>query len=102
MFISLAIKTILVKVNLKCLVTIMECVHDCLLFQHVKEPTRFRHGQNPSLIDLTFTNGEGMVDLPGLGISDHGCLRFIFQCDKQVRQEFMPTYNFFQISLCES
>ena len=40
----------------------MECVHDCLPFQHVKEPTRFTHGQNPSLIDLTFTNEEGMAD----------------------------------------
>ena len=78
----------------------MECVHDCLLFQHVKEPARCRHGQNPGLIDLTFTNEEGMVDeityLPGLGNRDHACLRFIFKCDKQVRQEFMPTYNFFQ------
>ena len=74
-----------------------------LLFQHVKEPTRFRHGQNPSLIDLTFTNEEGMVDeityLPGLGNSDHACLCFIFKCDKQVQQEFMPTYNFSNVTM---
>ena len=81
---------------LKCSATFIECVHDCLPFQHVKEPTRLRHGQNQSIIDLTFTNEEGMVDentyLSGHGNSDHACLRFIFKCDKQVRQEFMPTY----------
>ena len=84
---------------LKCSATFMECVHDCLHFQHVKEPTRFRHSHNPSLIDLTFTNEEGMVDeitYLGLGNSDHACLRFILKCDNQVRQEFMPTYNFFK------
>ena len=78
----------------------MECVRDCLLFQNVKEPTRFRHGQNPSLIDLTFTIEEGMMDeityLPGLGNSDHACLCSIFKCDKQVRHEFMSTYIFFK------
>ena len=80
--------------------TFMECVYDCLLFQHVKEPTRYRHGQNPSLIDLTSTNEEGMVDeityLSTLGNSDHACLRFIFKCEKQVQREFMPTYYFFK------
>ena len=34
--------------------------------------------------------------LPGVSNSDHACHLFIFKCDKQVRQEFMLTYNFFK------
>ena len=34
----------------------------CLgLFQHVKQPTRYRNNQNPSILDLIITNVEGTV-----------------------------------------
>ena len=34
----------------------------CLgLFQHVKQPTRYRNNQNPSILDLIITNEEGTV-----------------------------------------
>ena len=55
----------------------LNCVLDNFLFQHVKVPTRFREGQQPSCLDLIFTNEENMVDLDSLNIdsplgkSDH-------------------------------
>ena len=39
----------------------IECVRDTFLFQHVTKPTRGRIGQNPSILDLIFTNEEGMI-----------------------------------------
>ena len=62
----------------------LAAVHDCLLFQHVTQPTRFREGVTPSTLDLVMTNEEGMLtDLqysPGLGMSDHVVLSFKLAC----------------------
>ena len=62
----------------------LDAVHSCLLFQHVTQPTRFREGERPSVLDLVFTNEEGMVMglqyLPGLGKSDHVTLWFQLAC----------------------
>ena len=62
----------------------LESIRDCHLFQHVKKPTRFRMGQEPSIVDLVFTNEENMIDnisyLPGLGKTDHLVLCFDFHC----------------------
>ena len=58
----------------------IEITDDFFLHQHVTFPTRFRHGNTPSVLDLIFTNEEGMVrnlcSGPGLGKSDHVVLRF--------------------------
>ena len=55
------------------------------LHQHTTQPTRHRHGQNESLLDLVFTNEEHMVlsidYLPGLGISDHAVMIFNVHVD---------------------
>ena len=40
---------------------LIRCVQDNFLTQHVKKPTRYRHGQVPSTLDLILTNEEGMV-----------------------------------------
>ena len=49
-------------------------------YQHVNSETRFRQGQNPSLLDLIFTNEENMVSnlkiLSPIGRSDHCVLTF--------------------------
>lgn len=52
--------------------------------QHIREPTRSRGRDNPSLLDLVFTNEEEMVesityDSP-LGRSDHCTLLINFKC----------------------
>ncbi len=53
----------------------MDTVDDLLLHQYVLSPTRFRTGQNPSLLNLILTNFPysvvGMVIKPPLGKSDH-------------------------------
>ena len=63
------------------------CTQSCYLHQHIFQPTRYRENQEPSLLDLIFTNEEGMLqDLthrPGLGESDHECLNFQLNCYKE-------------------
>ena len=53
-------------------------------YQHVHSPTRYRLGETPNVLDLVFSNEEGMIRnmeyLPGLAKSDHVVLRFIVAC----------------------
>ena len=62
----------------------METLQDLFLKQHVTEPTRYRNGEEPSLLDLVITNEEGMIQNlsyhPALGDSDHCCLKFDLCC----------------------
>ena len=62
----------------------LDAVRSSFLYQHVNSHTRERAGQNPSLLDLVFTNEEDMVSdlqhLPPLGSSDHHVLSFKFHC----------------------
>ena len=58
----------------------LACSQDCLLYQHILKPTRFRAGEIPSVLDVVFSNEEAMVQdvnyLSPLGHSDHACLVF--------------------------
>lgn len=60
---------------------LLEFIHDTSSYQHIREPTRFREGQIPSLLDLVITPYESDVnDLTishPLGKSDH----VFIQCD---------------------
>ena len=62
----------------------LEILKDCYFYQHVRKPTRFRLGCEPSVLDLVITNEEGMISnmnfLPGLGASDHLIIRFTVAC----------------------
>ena len=62
----------------------METIKDLFLKQHVTEPTRYRNGEEPSLLDLIMTNEDGMIQnlsyQPALGDSDHCCLKFDLSC----------------------
>ena len=62
----------------------LECMRDCYLFQHVLEPTRQRGQNEPSTLDLIFTNEEHMISiiehLAPLGKSDHSILKFEMNC----------------------
>ncbi|MCG8032216.1 MAG: hypothetical protein JAZ03_08575 [Candidatus Thiodiazotropha taylori] len=62
----------------------IETIRDTFLFQHIKRPTRFREGNEPSTLDLVFSNEEDMIDnvsyLTGLDKSDHLILTFDFKC----------------------
>ena len=55
-------------------------IQELCLYQHVRQFTRAREGQKPSLLDLIFTDEEETiekveVDAP-IGKSDHGLLRW--------------------------
>ena len=64
--------------------TFIEQVRDCFWYQHVTRPTRARGSNTPNLLDLLFTNEEGMISdieyMSPLGKSDHSILMFQFNC----------------------
>ena len=78
----------------------LESIRDSGLFQHVKQPTRFRHSQSESTLDLIFTNEEGMVEnveyLPGIGASDHAVIIFKLRCYTPRVDSSSPKPNFFK------
>ena len=62
----------------------LESIRDSYLYQHIDEPTRCRGTDNPSIIDLIFTNEEQQISNLNyhapLGKSDHSVLSFTFHC----------------------
>ena len=62
----------------------IETVRDCFLFQHIDKPTRIRGEDEPSLLDLVFTNEElqvsNVVHHAPLGKSDHSVISFDYHC----------------------
>ena len=62
----------------------LSAVRDSFLFQHTREETRNRGNDQPTLLDLVFTNEEGMTDFveqqAPLGKSDHQVLTWKFKC----------------------
>ena len=64
------------------------------------EPTRHSLSATPHTLDLVFTSEENMVTnlyyLPGLGNSDHACLRFNLICYTQHYIQSSHHYNFNQ------
>ena len=40
----------------------IDTIQDLFLFQHIQEPTHFRPGTTPSLLDLVFTNEADMIN----------------------------------------
>jgi hypothetical protein len=69
----------------------LECVQDCVLYQHVDRPTRWRGNDTPHLLDLIRTNEEHMVkDLDiqsALGKGDHSAICFNFVCYTRVHSQ---------------
>lgn len=74
----------------------IESVRDCYLYQHVEKPTRSRGKDNPTLLDLVFTNEEGMVNnleyLSLLGKSDHCIIKFHFECYIMLKESNVTKY----------
>ena len=58
-------------------------MHDCDWYQHVRESTRGRGNDKPSVLDLVLSNQEGIVDSVDigapLGASDHGLINVTFR-----------------------
>ena len=72
----------------KCQAFIDSC-EDVFLCQHVRSPTRGRHGEQRSILDLILTpddrNISNLIHLSPLGKSDHDCLLFDFICHMERR-----------------
>ncbi len=68
------------------------------LYQHISECTCCREGQNPSLLDLTLTNKEGMVNdiqyVSPLGKSDQVCLVFNTNMFASIVKNIKPKYAY--------
>ena len=84
-------------VNTEAITPFIETLQGCHLYQHVCNPTRYRDGQEPSLLDLILTNEEGivheLVHTPGLADSDHEILVFTANCYQEIRiNPSMPNY----------
>ena len=84
----------------------LENIRDCYLFQHVHEPTRYRHDKTPSILDLVLTNEEDMVDKmdyqAGLGSSDHIALVFNFTCFTHNMNSTFEKRNFLKVIILAS
>lgn len=68
----------------------VETLKGLFLFQHVKEPSRYRHGNEPSILDLVITNEEEISDLshyPGLGKGDQENLSIRLVCKKKKKRK---------------
>ncbi|KAK2704991.1 hypothetical protein QYM36_017141 [Artemia franciscana] len=55
--------------------SLLECLHEHLLYQAIDFLTRYRSGHNPTLLDLLFINEHKMLisvnSEPQLGVSNH-------------------------------
>ena len=75
-------------------------INDCFLHQHVTERTRFRSGEEPSLLDLVLSMEEGMFYnleyQPGRGDSDHVSLIFDLISYTNRSQNTQPQPNYFK------
>lgn len=78
----------------------LELIRDSFLYQHVKNPTRYRDNEIASMLDLVLTNEMNMIEeidyLPPLGKSDHLVLSFtlILYTDQKVRSG--EKFNFYK------
>ena len=75
----------------------LECTRDCFLTQHVTFPTHMRGQQAANILDLVFSNEDGMVcnlkaESP-LGKSHHSTLLFRFMCYTDCKAQRVKTLN---------
>eukprot|EP00794_Sanderia_malayensis_P011225 gene11225-12404_t len=75
----------------------MECLRDCFLYQHVKEPTHVKSNQAKNTLDLILTNEEGMIENlqynAPIGKSDHVTLDFTFNCYSGIKTKKLRKYK---------
>jgi endonuclease/exonuclease/phosphatase family metal-dependent hydrolase len=63
-------------------VRLLDTLQDNFMYQMIVQPTRYRHGQTPTLDDLVLCNNENLIEnityLDPIGKSDHICITFSF------------------------
>ena len=76
----------------------VETIRDSYLFQHITEPTRGRGSTEPYILDLVFTNEEGMVEninhQSPLRKSDHCVIECNFNCNCEEHQRSYKKYYY--------
>ena len=67
-----------------------ETTQDLFLYQHIRFPTRFREGHNPSCLDLIFSDQqhvvEDVVEDEPLGKSDHVTVKWNYLYDEHPKE----------------
>ena len=78
--------------------TFIDAINGCYPHQHVTQPTRYRPGVEPHVLDLVITNEENMVKNlrfeAGLGHSDHVIIQFELCCYTDKRNSNTVKLNF--------
>ncbi|KAK2152940.1 hypothetical protein LSH36_314g03058 [Paralvinella palmiformis] len=78
-------------------VLFIETLQDQFMHQHVDEPTRFRSGQKPSLLDLVISSKEELVSdityREPLGKSDHPSLSFSINTEPETINTSQQRYR---------
>ena len=79
----------------------LDTIQANFLYQHTTQPTRYRQGHEPNLLDLVITNEVGMINefahCPPLGESDHECLLFNLECYQEShKKDEVPARNYFK------
>ena len=68
----------------------VDTIRDAYLYKHVTQPTRYRHGPNPNLLDLILTSSEDLEYHAGIGLSDH----LVLSCTKNWLKEDTPRFSY--------
>ena len=76
----------------------LTCIQDLFLYQHIHEPTHYRHNQNANVLDLVFTNGEELLNslqyTEPLGKSHHVSLSWTLTCYQHRTHTKTIKYNY--------
>lgn len=77
----------------------INCIQDLYWYQHISKPTRYRKGEEPSTLDLVFTNEEAMIQQIShqspLGKSDHSVLllKFLIKQNMDFKPRTVYSYD---------
>ena len=73
---------------------LFDTVNDLFLYENVRQPTRFRDGQNPSALDWVLTDKQDSISHlqvePPLGKSDHGVISFNLDVSSNNTAHYCP------------
>ncbi|XP_071963856.1 uncharacterized protein [Antedon mediterranea] len=82
----------------KIVIIFSDTINDLFLAQHVRDPTRYRIGEHPNVLDLVLTSNEDSISevlqAPPLGKSDHMVLRFKIPVNL-IKDEVVEVRNYF-------
>ena len=77
---------------------LLDAIRDAYLKQHIDEPTRYRYGQTPHILDLLLTRLRTTVyDIEyqaGMGVSDHVVIISKIQVRPQAKKNEEPRYRY--------